>query len=62
MFDHLAVVKAQAEGGFVVTFPDVPADAQWSPLESWPRGTDLRLEGLGLSLGWDEVYAGVGLR
>jgi Uma2 family endonuclease len=40
----------------------VPADAQWSPLEPWPRGSDLRLEGLGLSLGWDEVYAGVGLR
>ncbi len=40
----------------------VPADAPWSPLEAWPRGTSLRLEGLGLSLGWDEVYAGVGLR
>jgi antitoxin HicB len=24
MFDYPAVVKAQAEGGFVVTFPDVP--------------------------------------
>lgn len=40
----------------------VPADAQWSPLEPWPRGTSLPLDGLGLSLGWDEVYAGVGLR
>ena len=24
MFDYPAVLKAQAEGGFVVTFPDVP--------------------------------------
>ncbi len=40
----------------------VPADAPWTALEAWPRGTSLRLDGLGLSLGWDEVYAGVGLR
>ena len=33
-----------------------------SALEAWPHGSELRLEGLGLSLGWDEVYAGVGLR
>lgn len=40
----------------------VPADAEWTPLEPWPAGTQLALDGLGLSLGWDEVYAGVGLR
>jgi Uma2 family endonuclease len=40
----------------------VPADAAWSPLAPWPAGTTLALDGLGLSLGWDEVYAGVGLR
>lgn len=40
----------------------VPADGHWTMLTPWPTGTDLWLEGLGLSLGWDEVYAGVGLR
>ena len=39
----------------------VPADTDWTPLEAWPRGTSLPLEGLGLSLGWDEVFGGVGL-
>lgn len=40
----------------------VPADAGWSPLQSWAPGTSLALPGLGVELGWDEVYAGVGLR
>ncbi len=39
----------------------VPADGEWSTLQPWPRGTPLDLPGLGLSIGWDEVYAGVGL-
>ena len=39
----------------------VPADAAWTELLPWPRGTRLQLEGLGVDLGWDEVYAGVGL-
>ena len=34
---------------------------EWSELDPWPRGTVLALPGLGVSLGWDEVYAGVGL-
>lgn len=33
----------------------------WSEIEPWPHGTVLALPGLGVSLGWDEVYAGVGL-
>ena len=40
----------------------VPADADWSPLQPWAPGTVLPLPGLGVELGWDEVYAGVGLR
>ncbi len=40
----------------------VPADSPWSPLAPWTAGSALELAGLGLSLGWDEVYAGVGLR
>ncbi len=39
----------------------VPADAAWTELQSWPRGTRLPLDGLGVDLGWDEVYAGAGL-
>lgn len=39
----------------------LPADAMWSELAPWPRGTPLPLEGLGLSLPWGEVYDGVGL-
>jgi Uma2 family endonuclease len=39
----------------------VPADADWSALQPWPRGTVLPLDGLGLSLPWGEVYDGVGL-
>lgn len=39
----------------------VPADAAWSDLEPWPRGTTLQLDGLGMSLPWGEVYDGVGL-
>ncbi len=39
----------------------VPADAAWSALQPWPRGTDLALDGLGLSLPWGEIYDGVGL-
>jgi Uma2 family endonuclease len=39
----------------------VPADADWSALSPWTRGTALALEGLGLSLPWGEIYDGVGL-
>jgi Uma2 family endonuclease len=38
-----------------------PTDA-WSTMASWPKDTALELAGLGLSLPWDEVYGGVGLR
>lgn len=40
----------------------VPADAEWSELLPWPRGSTLALDGLGFELPWDEVYGGVGLR
>ncbi len=36
-------------------------DGSWSELAPWPRGTALSLNALGLTLGWDEVYVGVGL-
>lgn len=39
----------------------VPAEADWTELAPWPRGTAMPLEGLGLSLPWGEVYDGVGL-
>ncbi len=39
----------------------VPADAAWSELAPWARGTLLPLQGLGLNLPWGEVYDGVGL-
>ncbi len=39
----------------------VPADAAWSELAPWPRGTTLPLAGLGLELPWAEVYDGVGV-
>jgi Uma2 family endonuclease len=37
------------------------ADASWTTLEPWERDSTLALPGLGVSLAWDEVYAGVGL-
>jgi len=37
------------------------ADGQWGELLPWPRGTALALPSLGLEVGWDEVYGGVGL-
>ena len=39
----------------------VPADADWTALSPWARGTALALDGLGLSLPWGEIYDGVGL-
>ncbi len=36
-------------------------DGSWSALEVWERGSTLALPALGITLGWDEVYAGVGL-
>ena len=57
---HIILISSLEEAAWACH--RVPADASWSPLEAWPRGSDLRLEGLGLNLGWDEVYAGVGLR
>jgi Uma2 family endonuclease len=39
----------------------VPADAAWTELQPWPRGSELALAGLGLNLPWGEVYDGVGL-
>ena len=57
---HIILISSMEEAAWACH--RVPADAQWSALEAWPRGSELRLEGLGLSLGWDEVYAGVGLR
>ncbi len=57
---HIILISSMEEAAWACH--RVPADAQWSALETWPRGSELRLEGLGLGLGWDEVYAGVGLR
>ena len=41
------------------------AEGQWGKLQTWPRDTALALHGLGLGLGlevgWAEVYEGVGL-
>lgn len=39
----------------------VPADGEWTELAPWPCSSSLALPGLGVTLDWDEVYAGVGL-
>jgi Uma2 family endonuclease len=39
----------------------VPADAAWTELAPWPRGSTLKLQGLGLEIPWGEIYDGVGL-
>jgi Uma2 family endonuclease len=57
---HIILLSSMEEAAWACH--RVPADTIWSALEPWPRGTSLRLDGLGLSLEWDEVYAGVGLR
>jgi Uma2 family endonuclease len=36
-------------------------EGTWSELQPWPRDTTLALPGLGVEVGWDEVYGGVGL-
>ncbi len=57
---HIILLSSMEEAAW--SCQRVPADAAWTTLEAWPAGTRLALDGLGLSLGWDEVYAGVGLR
>ena len=50
-----------------VTYHVVPesvkvcASGQWSELTPWTRGSPLHLSGLNVTLGWNEVYEGVGL-
>jgi hypothetical protein len=39
----------------------VPADSAWTELAPWPRGSTLKLQGLGLEIPWGEIYDGVGL-
>ena len=56
---HIILLSSMEESAWACH--RVPADTDWTPLEAWPRGTSLPLEGLGLSLGWDEVFGGVGL-
>jgi Uma2 family endonuclease len=57
---HIVLLSSMEEAAWACH--RVPADGAWTALEPWPRGTSLVLEGLGVQLGWDEVYAGVGLR
>ena len=57
---HIILLSSMEEAAW--SCQRVPADAAWTPLAPWPPGTPLPLDGLGLTLGWDEVYAGVGLR
>ena len=56
---HIVLLSSQEQAAWACH--RVPATAEWSPLQPWPRGTVLPLEGLGLSLPWGEVYDGVGL-
>ena len=56
---HIVLLSSQEQAAWACH--RVPADAEWSALQPWPRGTVLPLEGLGLSLPWGEVYDGVGL-
>ena len=57
---HVVLLSSMEEAAWACH--RVPADGAWSPLVPWPRGTVLVLDGLGVSLDWNEVYAGVGLR
>ena len=56
---HIVLLSSMEEAAWACH--RVPADSAWSPLAAWERGTTLPLGGLGVSLAWDEVYAGVGL-
>lgn len=56
---HIILLSSMEEAAWFCQ--RVPAGASWTPLAPWRAGTSLQLDGLGLSLGWDEVYAGVGL-
>ena len=56
---HIVLLSSLEQAAWVCH--RVPADAAWSELAPWPRGAALTLEGLELSLPWDEVYDGVGI-
>ena len=56
---HIILLSSMEEAAWACHC--VPADSAWSALAAWERGTTLPLAGLGVSLAWDEVYAGVGL-
>ena len=56
---HIVLLSSLEQAAWVCH--RVPADAAWSELTPWPRGTTLPLDSLGLSLPWGEVYDGVGL-
>ncbi len=55
---HIVLLSSTKAAGWTCACDET---GPWSELEPWPCGTVLELPGLGLSLGWDEVYAGVGL-
>jgi Uma2 family endonuclease len=55
----IILLSSMEEAGWVSSRSD--DGGTWSDLQPWVRGTALGLPGLGVELGWAEVYAGVGL-
>ncbi len=56
---HIMLLSSMEEAGWACSRAD---DGAWSALEAWPRDTSLALPSLDITLGWNEVYEGVGLR
>ena len=56
---HIVLLSSLEQAAWVCH--RVTADADWSELVPWPRGSALSLVGLDLSLPWGEIYDGVGL-
>lgn len=56
---HIILLSSLEQAGWACH--RVPEDAAWTELQPWPRGSELPLAGLGLTLPWAEVYDGVGL-
>ena len=55
---HIVLLSSTEAAGWACSSSEAGV---WSDLQPWPPGTVLPLPGLGIELGWEAVYAGVGL-